>query len=200
MKINAINNVMRPVRNVAAAALVAVAPAAAKAESAVTPKQFATTNTINMASWAKTGQYNPLAEWTNDVNIPAVYYNLDTGLGIIPIKTNEMARVCNVSQFTPQNNGSILIGGVADGHVATAKLMGSEKLGTGAEWKLVDFLQDETPYKKDTATKWFYVIDKPVADKFKFYKWMVNPDLDRLSGTDYGTELLKLDVNGNPIK
>ncbi len=195
MKINAINNVMRPVRNVAAAALVAVAPAAVKAEETITPRQFATTNTVNMTSWVKQGLFHPVELYSGKGSVPPIYYGDD-----IFAKTNEMARVCNVSEFTPKIGGGFTVGGIADGHVATAQLMGSKKLGEGAEWKVIDFLQDDTPYSPNTATKWYVDIDKPTANEYKFFKWIANPDLDVNNKDHFGTVIQKLDVDGNPIK
>ena len=157
MKINAVSSFMKPVRNVVAAATVAAAPLAAKADTSALAK----TNTINMAS---RNDYIAMAGTT--IRLPKV--DIDTITNNLPTKVE-------ITKFIPNGSSAGRLEAVANGHVPAADILAKDKLGD-AKWYVFDSLRYQGDYEAGTATKFGVNIPASAAES-KFFRVVV-PGMD----------------------
>ena len=186
MRINAINSVMRPIRNVAAAAVVAATPLAAKADAG----DLAKTNTVTMLS-----RNNWIAETGNTVTKPSMRYY---------VSTNNLPTKVDITGFTQAGAGTNRLEVVANGEIPGADILAKDKLSDGA-WYRFDSLRPETgmdTYAAGTATK--FSVDIPAdAAESRFFKVVV-PGLDAngqpvIGTTNDWSKVTITDANGKEL-
>jgi len=179
MKINAINSFMRPIRNVAAAAVVAASPLAAKADTSALAKTNVV-DTVSSAALCKGG-----------LSADGMYYCI--------MPTNNLPTKVEWTSFNIASPTHFTATAVANGEVKVGKVLGGstlEELATNP--KIVDnFWIPDAVYEPGTATK--LNISFPNDGTNKFFRVAVNQDAHPELGDRTGIYQW-VDANGNPIQ